>query len=252
VKFLPAVLIALCLGCFAASGAEVIPKVPDHYFNDYANVISPATAQRLNAQLEDFERKSSDQILVAIYPKMQTDSSIDDYAVRVFRAWGVGQKDKNNGAVLFVFVQDHKMFLEVGYGLEGPLPDARAKEITEYVIKPHLAKGDFNGGLSAGVSAIIGSVTGEYKGTGHTRAEQRAQRRNGTSTVVFLIVFAIFCAISMASRARRGWVYGGRGMGGFYGGGWGGGWGGGGGGGGGGGFSAGGGSSGGGGAGSSW
>ena len=84
--------------------AEVIPPVPKEYFNDYAKVVSPATAQRVEQTLENFEQQTSSQILVAIYPKMQTDSSIEDYTVRVFQAWKPGQKDKNNGAVLFVFV----------------------------------------------------------------------------------------------------------------------------------------------------
>ena len=75
------------------------------------SVVSAGTAAQLNQTLENFERQSSDQIVVAIFPKMQSDSSIDDYTVRVARSWQVGQKDKNNGAVLFVFVQDHKMFI---------------------------------------------------------------------------------------------------------------------------------------------
>ena len=115
----------LCLRSFAD---EVIPPAPQQYFNDYAKVVSPATASQLNQTLENFERQSSDQILVAIFPKMQSDSSIEDYTVRVARAWKVGQKDKNNGAVLFVFVQNHKMFLEVGYGLEGVCPTRFASE----------------------------------------------------------------------------------------------------------------------------
>ena len=90
--------------CLRAFADEVIPPVPAQYFNDYANVVSSATASQLNQTLEDFERQSSEQILVAIFPTMQSDSSIEDYTVRVARAWKAGQKDNNNGAVLFVFV----------------------------------------------------------------------------------------------------------------------------------------------------
>src|SRR5438128_5251396 len=115
--------LAALLGTVAAP-AEVIPPIPRAYFNDYAQVVSPAVATELNQQLEQFERKTSIQILVAVFPKMQSDSSIEDYTVRVAQAWGVGQKDKSNGAALFVFIQDHKMYLQVGYGLEGALPDA--------------------------------------------------------------------------------------------------------------------------------
>jgi len=152
---------------------EVIPPPPAVYFNDYAGVVSAGTAAQLNQTLENFERQSSDQILVAIYPKMQSDSSIDDYTVRVARSWQVGQKGKNNGAVLFVFVQDHKMFLEVGYGLEGVLPDALCKRIIDEEITPRFKAGDFDGGLTAGVQAILAAVKGEYQGNGTTAAEQR-------------------------------------------------------------------------------
>src|SRR5205814_5861732 len=82
-----------------------------------------------------------------------------------------GQKDKNNGAVLFIFIQDRKMFLQVGYGLEGALPDALAKRIIEDEIKPNFKAGNFDQGVSAGVEAILKATRGEYKGSGRTIGE---------------------------------------------------------------------------------
>jgi uncharacterized protein len=134
--------------------AETIPPRPQNHFNDYASVISPVTAQTLNQRLVDFERATSSQILVAIYPKMASDSSIEDYTVRVAQSWAVGQKGRDNGAVLFVFIQHRQMFLQVGYGLEGAIPDAIAKQIIERDIKPHFQAGNFDAGLTAGVNAI--------------------------------------------------------------------------------------------------
>lgn len=248
--------------CLRAFADEVIPPVPQHYFNDYANVVSPSTASQLNSTLENFERQSSDQIIVAIFPKMQSDSSIEDYTVRVARAWQVGQKDKNNGAVLFIFVQDHTMFLEVGYGLEGVLPDAICKRIIDEEISPRFHNHDFDGGCTAGVQAILAAVKGEYHGTGQTVAERRTQNdiliyRNHEQfrQILWGIIIVAFLVIVMSNRGRRGGGGGGiiftsGGWGGFSGGG---GWSGGGfSGGGGGGFSGGGGSFGGGGAGGSW
>jgi uncharacterized protein len=150
---------------------EVIPPPPAAYFNDYAQVVSAGTAAQLDKTLEDFERQSSDQIVVVVFPKMQSDSAIEDYTVRVARSWEVGQKNKNNGAVLFVFVQDHKLFLQVGYGLEGVLPDALCKRIIDEQIAPRFKAGDYDGGLTAGVQAILAATKGEYKGTGTTVAE---------------------------------------------------------------------------------
>ena len=97
---------------------------------------------------------------------MQSDSDIADYTQRVGQAWGVGQKDKSNGAILFVFVQDHKMFIQAGYGLEGALPDATAFDITEYRIKPHFRNNDYEGGIAVGIESIFQAIRGEYKGTG--------------------------------------------------------------------------------------
>jgi|SRR5579859_4044414 len=228
---------------------EVIPPPPAAYFNDYAHVASSATAAQLNRTLEDFERTSSDQIVVAIFPKMQSDSSIDDYTVRVARSWQVGQKGKNNGAVLFVFVQDHKMFLEVGYGLEGVLPDALCKRIIDEEITPRFRAGDFDGGLTAGVQAILAAVKGEYRGNGTTVAEHVRHVESISPIIVILAVlllifiFSIFVRGGFLGAGYSVWTMSGGGSsGGWSGGGFGGG----------GGFSGGGGSFGGGGAGGGW
>jgi uncharacterized protein len=193
-RFWATLILVFGLRAFAA---EVIPPPPTQYFNDHAQAVSPDTANRLNRTLEDFERESSDQILVAVFPRMQSDSSVEDYTVRVARAWKVGQKDKNNGAVLFVFVQDHKMFLQVGYGLEGVLPDALCKRIIDEQISPRFKAGDFDGGLTAGVRAIIAATKGEYKGTGRTVADNHAQNQPyssflGVGFVVLLVIIVLF------------------------------------------------------------
>ncbi len=192
-------------GVEPASAAEVIPPKPTRYFNDYAGVVRPATASQLNEQLANFERTTSSQIVVAVYPKMQTDSSIEDYTVRIAQAWRVGQKGTNNGAVLFVFVQDRKMFLQVGYGLEGAIPDATAKTIIEQEIKPRLRAGDFDGGLTAGVNAILQAARGEYKGTGRTVAERGRNRPLGGVPLILIIVVIIL--LVAAARRSQGTVY---------------------------------------------
>ena len=153
--------------CLGASAAEVMPPAPAQYFNDYAGVVSPGTAAQLNQKLTDFEKATSSQVVVAIYPKMESDSSVDDYTLRLARSWKVGQKN-NNGVVLFIFVQDHKMFIQVGYGLEGALPDSICKRIIANEIGPRFKQGDFNGGVTAGVNAILAATKGEYKGSGQT------------------------------------------------------------------------------------
>src|SRR5438477_7540638 len=182
--------IAFCLATFVAvhsQAAEVIPPKPTAYFNDYAGVISKEAALRFNEQLAQFERETSNQVVVAVFPKMQSDSETADYTQRVAQAWGVGQKEQRNGVVLFVFTQDRKTFIQVGYGLEGALPDLTAFDITEYRIKPHFRNNDYEGGLAEGVDSIFKAIRGEYKGSSKTHLERRTN--TPVPSFLFFIIF---------------------------------------------------------------
>ena len=232
-----------------SDAAEVIPLKPDRYFNDYAGVISKEAADGFNERLAQFEHETSDQVVVAVFPQMQSDSDIADYTQRVAQAWGVGQKERPNGVILFLFMQERQIFLWIGYGLEGALSDATAFDITEYHIKPLLRNGDYQAGLATGIDLICEAIRGEYKGSGKTVAEQH--HGSGAPSLLFFIIFVIvLIIISRVMRRFGGYGYSsGRGGPIFLPTGGGGGWSSGGGGGG---FSGGGGSFGGGGAGSSW
>jgi uncharacterized protein len=256
----------LALGLFVPllRGVETLPPAPSRYFNDYAGVISPAVGAKLNATLEQFERDTSSQIVVAIFKRLETASSIEDFGHRVFQAWKVGAKGTNNGAILFVFMQDHKARIEVGYGLEGALPDALCALIIQNELAPGLRAAQNDAALTSAVTAILQAVRGEYKGNGatvHDRALGGQGRGSNTKGFPFFLIFIVLSIVlSLFSRRGRRWgapgiMFWGGGGGGWGGGG--GGWGSGGGGGGfsgggGGGFSGGGGSSGGGGASGSW
>lgn len=248
---------ALLLMPGLSKAAEVIPPVPPRHFNDYANVVPAGRAAAMDEQLRDFEKATSNQLVVAVYPKMQSDSSIEDYTVRVAQAWGVGQKQRKNGVVLFVFVRDRQMFIQVGYGLEGALPDATAKQIIDTEITPRFKSGDYAGGLQAGITAIMAATRGEYKGTGGGRGPEEMFGLCPMAGFFFLLILLGIFSRMFGPRGRlygrSPWWIGGM-IGGYGGGGWsrgggGGGWSSGGGGGG---FSSGGGSFGGGGAGGRW
>lgn len=249
IRYLTA-LIALLFSCAVGMAAEALPDAPKGYFNDYAQVTSPTTASRLNSQLADFERATGNQLLIVVYPKMPSDSSIEDFTQRAAQHWGAGQKQRNNGVVLFVFIQNRTMYIQVGYGLEGALPDALCKQIIENELKPRFRARDFDGGLVAGAQAIMAATKGEYKGSGKTVAESR-QKRGVNPILIVIILFILLPLLGLTRSVRRnGFIissggFGGGPFGSFGGGG-------GFSGGGGGGFSGGGGSFGGGGAGGSW
>jgi len=230
--------------------AEQLPPAPAHYFNDYAGLVSAGDAERLDAKLKTFDEQTTNQVVVAIFPELPS-PSLEDFTIHTAQSWRAGREKLDNGVVLFVFVKDHKSRLEVGYGLEGALPDVTAKQILDDVMGPRFRTGDFAGGLDAATDAIIAATRGEYKAAPKTAPSQ------GIDPVVLMTILAIAFIIFRIYAARRGWAtYGG---GGWRGGGWGGGGGwssgggwGGGGGSFGGGFSGGGGSFGGGGASGSW
>ena len=194
-------LLSVLLAATGLGAAERIPPAPPRYFNDYANVVGRGTADTLNRQLEQFERDSSNQLLVVIYPKMESDSSVEDYTVRVAQAWKVGQQNRDNGAVLFAFMQEHQLYIQVGYGLEGAIPDALAKRIIERDIVPRFRAGDVDGGMTAAVGALIAAAKGEYKGTGATRDEGRRGTNGKAPGGVGVVLFILF--IILVSRRRR-------------------------------------------------
>jgi uncharacterized protein len=200
-------LVFACL-LVSATAAELLPPAPKAFFNDNADLVPVSVASRLNEQLAQFERDSSNQLLVVIYPTLTSDSSMEDFANRAFQAWGVGGKAKDNGAVLFVFVQDRKMRIEVGYGLEPTLTDAACFSIIEEM-KPHFRSGDYATGLSNAVTSMIAATRGEYTGTGKTLSEGDATEGLIILLVIaFILFFALWNFISHFRQIQKGYYYG--------------------------------------------
>jgi uncharacterized protein len=247
------VLVLAAATAAAQSPSPSLPPPPEHYFNDYAGVVAPADARRLEQKLKRFDEETSSQVVVAIFPDL-SGGSLEDFTARTAESWKVGRKERDNGAVLFVFVNDRKMRLEVGYGLEGALPDAMAKRIIEDVIAPRFREGRYGQGVDAGIDAILAATRGEYTAVKEKPAAPESGALLlllplGFIALIFLLARRLDRPLGPIPRNRRGrrvWYIGPGGFGGGFGGG--GGWSGGGGGG----FSGGGGSFGGGGASGSW
>lgn len=150
-----AIIAFLLLGATRLTLGGELPAAPKNYFNDYAGVTGEGTTHELNERLAKFEKETTNQIVVAIFPKMDSTLSLDDYTLRLANAWGIGQRGKNNGVALFIFIQDHTMRVQVGYGLTSVLKDEVSRQILDRDLKPHFQKGDFDGGLVAGVDSIL-------------------------------------------------------------------------------------------------
>jgi uncharacterized protein len=174
----PLSTVALGLFLVPAGGlGSPLPPKPTKYATDRAGVFSSAQLQGLNDRLAAFERQTSNQVLVYVDRRLPKDTSLEEMAAAAVRAWGVGRKGKDNGVVFFVFVEDRAMRIEVGYGLEGAIPDLRAKQITGEIVKPYFKKSEYAAGIEAGVRALLASVGDERnQGTGRTLTEAQSGR----------------------------------------------------------------------------
>ncbi|HEX7878203.1 MAG TPA: TPM domain-containing protein [Candidatus Eisenbacteria bacterium] len=270
VRFLAALLLlaaVLALRPVSAAAEFVLPPPPGRHIVDKAGILDPGSISYLEERLTRFEQETGHQMVIAIFKGIEGDD-LEEVSNKLFRKWGLGDKTANDGILLAIFYQERISRVEVGYGLEGVLTDARCARILRNEFQPEFQTGRYGQGLRRAVVAIEQLVRDPSSAPPDTTA--REKKKSSSSFWIAILAFFIIFAFSMASaRSRRGgseltgsgrrryrdpWDdgWGGGGFGGFGGfGGGGGGWGGGFSGGGGG-FSGGGGSSGGGGASGKW
>ena len=169
--------------------------------NDYANVLQSSQAQALETQLAQLERDTGHQVAVLTIPTLDGED-IEGFSIRVAENWKIGKKGNDNGAIFVVAVKDRRLRLEVGYGLEGVLPDAIAKRITSDYIVPHFRQQDYAGGIVAGINAVDKVLRSEPL---PEAARQKTQNRgsNRNSPIMLAITFAILGLMGFASRSGR-------------------------------------------------
>jgi uncharacterized protein len=252
--FLVVVLLSTYLLLIQASTVSAIDVPPLRgRVNDYAGVMSQDQVRSLEARLAQFEQETGHQVAVLTIPTLDGED-IEGFSIRVAESWKIGKKGFDNGVILVVAVKDRRLRLEVGYGLEGILPDAIAKQITSEYIVPRFRSQDYAGGIIAGIDAVLKVIKNEPlpQSARKTGGKQGSGLSSFAMLAITLALFGLMAFGSANRRRNRMWATRGRhyppiiwGGGGFGGGGFSGG-------GGGGGFSGGGGSFGGGGASDSW
>lgn len=178
--------------------AQELPPKSNTLVTDYTNTLTAEQKQRLEDKLVAFSDSSSTQIAVVMIRSIG-DYDVNEYAQKLGRAWGIGQKDKNNGIVVLVAVDDRKLSIQTGYGVEGALPDIITQQIRTRDMNPRFKAGDYYGGIDAGTDDIIKYTRGEYK------AEQKEQKGNGDggSPVGFIVIIVVIILI-MIFRKRGG------------------------------------------------
>ena len=185
-----------------------MPPAPTQPVTDYAHVLSSDALQRLNQQALSYEPGSTRKIVVAIFPSLE-DESVEDFSIRLAEAWKIGSKKNNDGVLVLLFLKEHKIRIEVGYGLEGDLTDVKAHRIEDELMAPRFKAGDWEGGIRAALAAIDTATGGHEHPEGKLPARQSSD--DGSGIPVGLIVFLIFFVVLFIARRRGG---GGRGGGG--------------------------------------
>ncbi|MEW5772546.1 MAG: TPM domain-containing protein [Thermodesulfobacteriota bacterium] len=187
---------ALVLAALLFAAAPVLaldPPALTGRVNDLAGMMSPEARARVEAVLADLERTDTTQVAVLTVPSLEGDS-IEEFSLRVAEKWGLGQKGRDNGALVLVAKADRKMRIEVGYGLEGRLTDLLAGRIIDNVMAPRFKAGDFDGGFIAAAEAVAGAARGEFK------AESKRRRSSGGGGLGFFALLVVFGALSAMSR----------------------------------------------------
>lgn len=140
-----------------------IPAKPDSWINDYADVLTIFEEQGLNKKLSELESATSTQIFVAIFSRLPENYALEDFTTRLFEQWRPGLAKENNGVLLTVFIEDRKLRIETGYGLEDVLTDAQAGTVIREYITPHFRAQDYYQGISSGLDVIISAVEGKFQ-----------------------------------------------------------------------------------------
>ncbi|MEK9139725.1 MAG: TPM domain-containing protein [Nitrospirota bacterium] len=154
---------------------------------DLAHVLPNSTVESLTTQLAAHEAQSSNQVAILIIPSLERES-LEEFSHRVATTWKLGQQGTDNGALLLVAIQERKVRIEVGYGLEGVLTDARSAQIIRNEIVPRFRTGDMPGGVTAGISAILKTIEGTYQAS-----EKAAPRQE--SEVIWQVVGAVMAGL---------------------------------------------------------
>jgi uncharacterized protein len=209
-------VLLLLLGAAAAPAALPLPPPPDRRVNDYAGALAPAERARLERKLAERERGSANQVVVAVFRSLQGEN-LEDYSIRLAQSWRIGRRGLDNGVIFLVFLEDRKMRIEVGYGLEAALTDAVAASILREVVAPRFRAGRLADGIEAGIDAIGQAIAGTYRPPAPRPAA--GPRLGPVELALFLFVAGALATVvvpvlfAQRRRRRRGWTGGAAGWG---------------------------------------
>lgn len=186
-------LVPFAEGFERTAANEIVPPKPKDFVTDRARVLSEDAARALNGRLLQFESETSNQLLVFVDRSVPAETTMEEMTSASIRHWGVGQKGKDNGAIFFVFLDDRKMRIEVGYGLEGVLTDARSRRILDQVVRPLFREEKYAEGIAAGAQMIMDVTRNGDAALELASAVPAAQVHVSIVPVLLLFLIALAC-----------------------------------------------------------
>lgn len=202
-----ALLLLLCLLVAPAQAAPEFPALTGRVV-DNAGLLPESDERALDTLLAQHERETSNQVVVVTVEDLQG-YVIEDFGYRLGREWGIGQAERDNGALLIVAPKVRKVRIEVGYGLEGALTDAVSHNIIQTVMLPRFRQNDYAGGIRAGVDAMLAAIAGTYEPLPEERGGERDRGGNFFSLVILGILAGQFFVGAFRSRLAAAGVLGG-------------------------------------------
>jgi uncharacterized protein len=202
-KHLSFILLLLSTVCFAQ---KEVPELWGQRVHDEAHILKPETVDQLEKELKAYEDSTSNQIAILLVQSLDGEV-LEEYSIRIVEKWKLGTKEKDNGVLLLVAIDDHKMRIEVGHGLEGVLTDAQSNRIIRNEMAPNFRRGDYDAGILAAVDGIIKSIGGEYKADDISDTEGSGDSL-GEKILMGIFVFGIlglFTSFAIFSKGCASW-----------------------------------------------
>ncbi len=205
------VLLLLLLITPASIYAQLdIPERPASWVSDYAGVLSASQRQSLDQQLEQLEVQTSTQIFVALFPQLPENTYLEEFCVKLYEKWRPGLKKEQNGVILAIFINDRKLRIEVGYGLEDVLTDLQSGRIINDDIGPFFKQGDYYSGIVNGLNSIIKAVGARYE-IPMPYSATKTDGGSGIGSIIFWSIIILIVIMIISAQRNSATTYSGKG-----------------------------------------
>ncbi|MBI2453086.1 TPM domain-containing protein [Candidatus Peregrinibacteria bacterium] len=189
-------------GFIFSASAYYNPGTPQGFINDFTQTLTQEQKQSLEEKLKNFEKNTTNEITVVLIKNLE-DDTIENFAVELFKDWGIGKKEKDNGVLMLLALDNREVRIEVGYGLEGTLTDSQSSWIIRNILVPTFRENHFYEGIDKSIDTIIGATEGEYM-----EGEQTTSNNEIINAMGPFIIFFIIWSFSILARSKSWWAGG--------------------------------------------